>query len=82
MMEKMYSTVEEAMEVLNLKKRTIYKYCHDGTLTYSRPKNMLYITNESIRNFLKNGIQKEKTMLETKSTGKNPEGGQSENLRN
>jgi len=80
-MEKMYSTVEEAMEVLNLKKRTIYKYCHDGTLTYSKPKNILYITNESIRDFLKNGIHKKRKMPETKSTGEIPEGGQTENLR-
>ena len=56
MNEKTYSTVKEAMAVLRVSQRTIYKYCQNGTLKYTKPAGMIYILNESIQDFLNNGV--------------------------
>jgi len=80
MNEKTYSTVKEAMIVLHVSKRTIYQYCQDGTLEYSKPAGISYILNESIQNFMKSGISKKKKTPVIKSSGKNHQGGQTENL--
>ncbi|MDP8210227.1 MAG: helix-turn-helix domain-containing protein [Candidatus Stygibacter australis] len=79
MNEKTYSTVKEAMVMLHVSKRTIYQYCQDGTLEYTKPAGIIYILNESILNFLKSGIPKKGKTPVIKSTGTISKGDQTEN---
>jgi DNA-binding transcriptional MerR regulator len=55
---KEFYTVKETMELLGVKKRTIYHYRSKGILKCHKPAGFLYITHKSIQDFLKRRTQK------------------------
>jgi excisionase family DNA binding protein len=49
-----FLTVEEAVKILHVTRRTVYNYCFSGRLESTKPAGKIYITFESIKKFLEN----------------------------
>ncbi|MCF7919502.1 MAG: helix-turn-helix domain-containing protein [Candidatus Cloacimonetes bacterium] len=47
-----FLTVGEAVKILHVTRRTIYKYCFSGRLESTKPAGKIYITLESVLRFL------------------------------
>lgn len=48
-----FLTVEEALKLLHISRRTLYNYFEEGLLKKTKPAGRVYITSESIMDFLK-----------------------------
>ena len=49
-----FLTVEEAVKLLHISRRTLYNYFEEGLLKKTKPAGRVYITFESIKKFLEN----------------------------
>ena len=52
-----FLTVEEAVKLLHVSRRTLYNYFKEGLLIKTKPAGRVYITLESIMEFLKNRLE-------------------------
>lgn len=55
-----FVTVDEAVKLLHISRRTLYNYFNEGLLEKTKPVGRVYITQESIQSFMKKKKEKEK----------------------
>lgn len=71
MIKEKYYTVKQTSQLLNISTRTVYIYIKAGYLQYSKPAGFIYISEESIINFLHRKEQPaQKTKLPQKDISK------------